>query len=596
MENGTLQKYSTDTMQNPKINSENIVRIIFVCVLALMILRNLMNYNSLMILNDEFGYWGIAASLSGYNWKELISITPYYGFGYPILLAILLKFGFSMQMTYKMAVIGNAFMICGSYFMAIYCGRKCFPNISRKTIDVSSFFILLYSNTLFQAEIAWTETYLYFLFWLSMALVLLINEKASTTRIGVFILCLFAMFVTHQRTLGILISGFIVLTLLIMKRKINWKQATFIIALSVLLLSIYIILKKEIKNEYWTNSSLGMVNDFSTTSKSVLSLLSVTGIIGLIEGVCGRLFYFFCAGGIIFFMGFFLSIKNGVKEVLKMFSPKMETGLVYTYMTLSFLGSLGIAVLFMINNYTRLDIIVYGRYIENTVGPFLLFGICGLIERALSKTRLGVYIGSLGLMGFITIHYLSKVTTNDFVDVASVGTSFYFGTNDKYAAIYILVLVSVCIALMVFWGQRCYNPIVRLLPFILMAGLWIRNAKFVSEKIVSNIQEFRTKENFDVAEQLNDSGITDVYYLVGGEQYGVNAKYLQFWIADIEIHVIGEAERNLLPEDAVWIVENDSKKYYSSIKNSVINKRRLYTIATKKGSKWENVIERIEKR
>lgn len=129
-----------------------------------------------------------------------------------------------------------------------------------------------------------------------------------------------------------------------------------------------------------------------------------------------------------------------------------------------------------------------------------------------------------------------------------------------------------------------------------MAGLWIRNAKFVSEKIVSNIQEFRTKENFDVAEQLNNSGITDVYYLVGGEQYGVNAKYLQFWVADIEIHVIREDEMNLLPEDAVWIVENDSKKYYSSIKNSVINERRLYTIATKKGSRWENVIERIEKR
>ena len=591
-----MQKNVSNRLCNCAMNTEKIIDIILISILIFICLRNLMNYNSLVVLNDEFGYWGVAASLAGYNWKELISITPYYGFGYPVLLAVLLKIGLSMGTTYKIAVIGNTLMICGSYLMASYCGRKCFQNISRKTISLCSFFILLYSNTLFQTEIAWTETYLYFLFWISMVLILLIGEKASTTRIGVFILCLFAMFVTHQRTLGILISGFIVLTLLIMKRKINWKQAIFIIVFSVLLLSTYIILKKEIKNEYWTNSSLGMVNDFSTTSKSVLSLLSLTGIVGLIEGVCGRLFYFFCAGGIIFFMGFFLSIKNGVKEVLKMFSPKTEAELVYTYMTLSFFGSLGIAVLFMINNYTRLDIIVYGRYIENTVGPFLLFGICGLIERALSKTRLGVYIGLLGVMGFITIHYLSKVTTNDFVDVASVGTSFYFGTNDKYAAIYILVLVSACIALMVFWGQRCYNPIVRLLPFILMAGLWIRNAKFVSEKIVSNIQEFRTKENFDVAEQLNNSGITDVYYLVGGEQYGVNAKYLQFWVADIEIHVIREDEMNLLPEDAVWIVENDSKKYYSSIKNSVINERRLYTIATKKGSRWENVIERIEKR
>ena len=38
----------------------------------------------IFIINDEFGYWAHAISAVGYDWKDLISQTPYYAWGYSI--------------------------------------------------------------------------------------------------------------------------------------------------------------------------------------------------------------------------------------------------------------------------------------------------------------------------------------------------------------------------------------------------------------------------------------------------------------------------------------------------------------------------------
>ena len=38
------------------------------------------------ILNDEFGYWANAAHIFGYDWSGVVSMSPYYSYGYSLFL------------------------------------------------------------------------------------------------------------------------------------------------------------------------------------------------------------------------------------------------------------------------------------------------------------------------------------------------------------------------------------------------------------------------------------------------------------------------------------------------------------------------------
>ena len=58
----------------------------------------------IFIINDEFGYWAHAISAAGYDWKDLISQTPYYAWGYSIWLIPIIALLPSPGLWYKAAI------------------------------------------------------------------------------------------------------------------------------------------------------------------------------------------------------------------------------------------------------------------------------------------------------------------------------------------------------------------------------------------------------------------------------------------------------------------------------------------------------------
>lgn len=40
---------------------------------------------------DEIGYWASAALMKGYNWREVMSTGGYYGYGYGIVLSLIIN-------------------------------------------------------------------------------------------------------------------------------------------------------------------------------------------------------------------------------------------------------------------------------------------------------------------------------------------------------------------------------------------------------------------------------------------------------------------------------------------------------------------------
>ncbi len=67
------------------------------------------------MFNDEFGYWGNAATIAGWNWNELLALTPYYSIGYSLMLVPLFKLGLTSVQMYRIAILMNMGFIFISY-------------------------------------------------------------------------------------------------------------------------------------------------------------------------------------------------------------------------------------------------------------------------------------------------------------------------------------------------------------------------------------------------------------------------------------------------------------------------------------------------
>ena len=78
---------------------------------------------------DEFGYFGVAASLAGWDWKEMMATSNYYSFGYSLILVPLIwiaQIGISMSRVYKIVIVLNAFLLVGEYLLIKRVEEKVF--------------------------------------------------------------------------------------------------------------------------------------------------------------------------------------------------------------------------------------------------------------------------------------------------------------------------------------------------------------------------------------------------------------------------------------------------------------------------------------
>lgn len=578
--------------------SDKIIIVFLGCLILIIGLRHIEYYNGIIVLNDEFGYWGIAASAAGYNWNDMMSLTPYYGFGYSAILFLFIKMGASVAIAYKIAILANVLMLLASFLLAVYCGHRLFTNINYRIVCIGSFVALCYCNTLFQSQIAWAETYLYFLFWVLCALIISIQKKCTVAKMTMIAVVAGIMFMTHQRTLGILIAiGIILIIMICTKKQITCFQGICFILMAVFMFIIYKNVKSTIQENYWSNSTLGQINDFALTTNSIANSISIAAIINLFEGTGGKAFYFLATGGLAFFIGIkelVFIIVNAIKDwgTLKKLS---NNAVVSAFLILSFLSAVGISVLFMLNNYSRLDLAVYGRYIENTIGPILLIGMMTILSRKVNLKELIAYFVLLGISGILTVIFLSKVDSTSFVDVSSVGASVFFKNHNKYEAVCVMGMTAAVVAVLVY----CLNNYMKKLGIIFSVCLlclnWFYTADKVSDEIVLSGQIFREKDNSPISEMLRHCKVRDIYFVQGEDPFAYEIKYFQFWVPDIKIHVISADDFNSIPDNSVWIYENSNEQSWKYEEDAYIVQNEAYTVATQKDSVWALEMQAWEK-
>lgn len=383
--------------------------VLLVCmvVIAAVSSRNLLQSDNIAVLNDEFGYWGIAASLAGKDWSALLGYTPYYSFGYSLLLVPLFWLGLDMATMYHLALGLNVVLLLLAFLTAVHVLRQLFPSHSRSFCVLAAFCSTVYTNNLVQAQGAWTETLLFFLFWLILWQV--IRTCRNATALNVILLAILGSYnyAVHMRTLGIVVSLFLVIIGLRWIKKIKIRNLILFIAVLVLGMAANEVVKTFLQENYFTSTALSSTNDYSgQTEKLAYIFTSLEGFLSFLSSIVGKIFYFETSTLIVGGIGIGFCLIVSFQVVKKILAGQIRQIKVVefpcVYLSLAFLSTFAIAAISAWAVTYHLEVAVYGRYMEFTFGPLIAIGIVLLVDHQVSLRTIATHLAVLLVAAIVT--------------------------------------------------------------------------------------------------------------------------------------------------------------------------------------------------
>ena len=196
-----------------------------ICTMILIIfyLQNIDKLRLPAILLDEVGYWSSAAFWNGYDWSSLMgNFSSYYSYGYGIFLYLLMKIFKDVELLHQAAIVANVVMIlCGYYLLRIII-KKFYPQISNMALNIGCMIPLFYPSIQYHTQTAWSETFLFFFFLVSVLLVIKIFETGKWYYSVLLALNVVYLYMIHLRSIGVLIftTAYILFFQVILKK--NW--------------------------------------------------------------------------------------------------------------------------------------------------------------------------------------------------------------------------------------------------------------------------------------------------------------------------------------------------------------------------------------
>ncbi len=405
-----------------RVKQTNIVMISILCLSILFFsLIDIDKLDSLVIYNDEFGYWAAAAYFAGLDWTELMSTVQYYSFGYSFLLLPILLIANNSLIAYKCAVIINGMLLVISFFIAIFVINKIFPEINRLFIVITCFFVTIFPVNIIYAHYTLSETLLYTMFWIIILCLVLLTEKITFLRLAGMGLSLIYLYVVHQRTIGILLSATIILLLFFIKNNISLKKIVFFLIFVVIIWGMYAVIKKGLIDTYYANSQILGYTDYSGQGEKIRILLTLNGLKVFILNLLGRLWYIFLSSYGMAYWGVLFIIRTVVSCLKKMFHKSSEITSkewIVLFVGLGFVSMLLVSALTMIVPL-RVDHLIYGRYTDFLMAVITLFGIIELAKKRNPNILFFLFIVICCLLSVCTDNYVKEwiETGDDFTNI-----------------------------------------------------------------------------------------------------------------------------------------------------------------------------------
>ncbi|MEE1242775.1 MAG: hypothetical protein UHW97_02750 [Frisingicoccus sp.] len=516
------------------------LKIICCVVIAVAAGWNISKLSSIHVLYDEFGYSASAAYYAGHDWSSVANHSAYYGYGYGMLLSILMRLAQgNMTLYYQMGIMLNILMLIGSFWVSCSVGRRLFPKVSKYVIVVFACLTTFYSNTMCQSNILWTETILYFLFWLSLwFMIRILDRQKISDMLGLSVTAVY-MYMVHQRAIVIIIAVLMVMAIRAVISK-DKKTGVIILLFIILMIGLDSLLKTDIKQGMW-GTGLSNSNDFSGQSSKIVDIFTTwSGFRLFITGVLGKVYYLLSAS--LLFVGFYAA---GV--INKIVKKDCTDAYVHTYLALCLAGATAVSAIFMLYG-SRQDTLIYGRYTEYVIGPILMLGMLYLWSQEYSKAAFrAILLLTVGTAAVVYVK-LARTGWTAYNMICAIGLSQIFdgghpaGIQPLIGAI---ISILLCMLMVLFVKRRKQNVYVLVMTGLVPLAFWSYTNYNVMD-VIARTSESNAfyEETADSLREYSEDGEIPIYYLTQAADF--ESRYIevvQYYLCDIPITYVEDEDK-----------------------------------------------------
>lgn len=560
--------------------------IFFGCLIFLLmfLLRNVHMLCVPVVHMDEIGYWANAAFMNGQNWSSIMeNFSPYYSYGYSIILFLLMKLFRNPIMLYRAAVVINILMVICGYCILNYIVKRIFSHVDNNIRNLICLIPLFYPSIQEHTQIAWAESYLFLLFLLSIILIMKVYESGRAIFYFVYALILIDMYITHQRSIAIFTIGIFSLIFISIFKRDRWKQFILFAMTIILCLmgsrfvknSIYnnvyttVVAEKDYsndeklydgsKNKEIDNTSVKVdVNDYSGQAVKIKYMFTPEGFDNLLVSFFGKLYYFVLAS---FFLGG-MGIWYLAQQIMSFIKEKNFNNLytlVYCYILGSFFGTMVVAAVFMIYP-GRIDTVAYGRYTDWLGTMIIIFGVFKLISSNVKENIRMLLYQIIFCLLFLNIFekYIDKFQVSG-LNIECSQMLLYFSQLDEKNILKVMTLtvtvVGIVLCILTLIKKKYLRSIV-IAP--LLIGLWIRINEPVIEHLL-DLQNTNMNAVYPIVEFIEEAQTQNVYYLYDDTVINyVNACTggIQYFLQDISVHCIDDIMM-VKEDDAIIVMDRN---------------------------------------
>lgn len=557
-------KVETEKKQVEKIKGiifNEKVEVAFIMLFCFLFHIAVLNQFDCWFSTDTDGYWLHAASMVGYRWGDVASnMNSFYSWGYSVLLTIPMLLTRDVNVMYKIAIIINV-VLCTLLVPIIYSlSVKLAPKLERKSHLFIALIVSCYSTYILESAVSLSETLIYFLTFL---ILYLLNRFFDTRKLIWGILAGFSVgyiYIVHNRCIGIVVAYIIMVVMYLWMEKDLKTAIILLMPLGGMLLLKYAVTNwlgvVEQTNGVYTSNTYGAM--VTKTSK-----ITFYSILSMIQNILGEFWYTIA--------GTFMIAGFGVLEIIKYrIVPgwkKDRKVLFYVYAITSWVFLIGVSSLFLFKKAAitsgRMDTIIYGRYMESSVGFLILMGLIYLEQRLGENERkkeIGLVIIVSILLSILTHYFVTAYEPAgiNWFSVVAVLMPFSYGNTNVSVCASSIVLLS--IGLFVIYLFLMKEKIYRWIAYICVCGAFLYigyNATYTVARIYAETASVENNPTYNadftaICNYIDENNYDEFYVLSGS---GYDAFSYQFVMNDKKvISLIDESELQYLEGEAIIVI------------------------------------------
>ncbi len=439
------------------------------------------NAYGFLLYPDEYTYWAYAAYVSGYDWSDITSLGMYFSYGYSLILIPVFVFCKNAVTAYRMAV-GINFIFLMLSFICLVKAVKVVQDSQRVPVTWFAAVAVCFPGYLFYAQMTMTETLLILLYLVIGMLLYLYLENGRLQTLLLLLVVMMYLYVVHMRTVGILLSGLVVLLF----HMLSGQGKKLHVLWTVGIVGIFFAASSILKDWSFANVFGGMNqelvsgNDYSGQLEKIKYIFTLTGFYDFVISLIGKFLYLGLSTYGLFYWGVYSLIRTMLEKTEKSARRKFNA-----YILLGMCTQIIIATIYLLNMGAVSDY-TYGRYSEIVIPYIMVAGLCEMWKRRVKVVW--IVNGAIAIfhlpVTYLIVKHVLNIGVKDFAGYFMVGMSYLYQSGDFdigkfYAGAWLLgtLLTAVVAVLLLFCRSRKKREIFLVAILVMEIALAVRADK-----------------------------------------------------------------------------------------------------------------------